>query len=436
MATKTQRLAALLPEVYAARYGDGTLHHLLDAVGAELTRADAAVKRLLSSHWIDYAEGQGLDGLAATFGERRRILRDGNAETDEALRQRLKSLVARFTGGGTVEAVKGAVRSALGLPFDLRDLPLPPTAGGLRDAIAALVDLTEFAPDPTRMRAPASEGKEEGDLWRLDLDVDLPSVGTDQPVVQLRATRGVARNISVEVAGTGEGVRAHPQLALQTGETLVLETDTQGGFFARVLGADGQRSVGHLFLAWDGTSPPTVPEVPTGTSTWIFRAGSGFAADQWSAFDEDTFDLPAFEAELSWTRYQPLTFDLTVPYFLKDAVQRLCDDYGYTGPVFAYEGLPLTRIQEVVDATRAAGVRGRVNFSLNLPVDGADRHETSEELAGVVLARSTEDTKLSEALSVGSINALILSHDQEESLRIGGTFDISTFDDSHQVFLD
>ncbi|MFD2082924.1 hypothetical protein SAMN05421678_12921 [Actinopolymorpha cephalotaxi] len=436
MPTKTQRLAALLPEVYAARYGDGTLHRLLDAVGAELTGADTAVKRLLSSHWIDYAQGQGLDGLAATFNERRRILRDGTAETDEALRQRLKSLVARFTGGGTVAAVKGAVRSALGLPFDLKDLPLPPNAEELREAIDGLVDLTEFAPDPTSMRAPDSASQIEGNLRRLDVPVDLPSVRPELPVIQIRATLGVARNISVQLGDSDQGVRANPQLALQPGETLVLETDPQGRFLARVLSEAGQRSVGHLFLAWDSTSPPELPPVPGGSSTWVFRAGSGFAADQWAAFDEDTFDLPLFEAELTWTRYEPLTFDLTVPYFLKDAVQRLRDDYSYTGPVFAYEGLPLNRIQEVVDTTKAAGVRGRVNFALNLPQDGADRHEMSEQQTGVALLRRTEDANATEAVSVGSISAVALTHDQEESLRIGGIFDISPFDDSHQVFLD
>ena len=46
------------------------------------------------------------------------MLADGEPETDEAFRQRLRSLVSVFTGGGTVRAVVGAVQSALGLPFD------------------------------------------------------------------------------------------------------------------------------------------------------------------------------------------------------------------------------------------------------------------------------------------------------------------------------
>src|SRR5215211_6464169 len=124
MSYKTDRLAALFPDAYAARDRGSLLSQFLDAVGAELMAADEKVKRLLKSHWVRYAEGEALDHLGAVFGVRRHVLRkdaretEERLETDEEFRERLRWIVPLFTGGGTRRAVVGAVRSALGLPFD------------------------------------------------------------------------------------------------------------------------------------------------------------------------------------------------------------------------------------------------------------------------------------------------------------------------------
>src|SRR5260370_30595568 len=123
MSYKTDRLVDLLPDAYAAAERESLLHQLLDVVGAELMVADAAVKRLLKSHWVDYATGAALDGLGAIYGVARRSLRDGSLETDAAFRQRLRSVVLLFTGGGTHPPGKGARRAPPPPPFP----PRPPT---------------------------------------------------------------------------------------------------------------------------------------------------------------------------------------------------------------------------------------------------------------------------------------------------------------------
>lgn len=443
MADKTARLESLLPEVYAARSGEGMLHRVLDALGSELAEADEAIKGLLPSHWLDYARGKGLDALAATFGQRRRLLVDRKPETDEMLRQRLRTLVPRFTGGGTVAAVLGAVRAALGLPFDLAELPFP-VDGPLGQAVAGLVQLVEFTCEPASFQQLAGAIVEDAGRSRLDVAVDLSSVRADRPTIQLRVTNGVARNISVQLEGTTVGLRAQPELGLRPGERLVLET-VLGAFSARVTSPGGQRSVGSLFTALDG-GPPQVPLVPVGQSTWIFRAGSDFAGtggvldrplprSEASAFDEDTFDLPSFTANLSGTAYKPLTFDVVVPYFLTEAVERLRTDCGFSGPIFTHAGQPREEIQVVVDATRAAGVRGRVSFSIGLPVDGADLHQVTERFTAAGAGRVSEDHAADEALDVGSVNSLTIVHDVDATLWIGAVFGVSTFDATGQGFL-
>src|SRR5262245_54978888 len=196
MSFKTDRLSALFPDAYGARDTEAVLYKLLDAIAVEFMEADARLKDLLKSHWVQYATGPGLDGLGSVFGVTRRILRSGQAESDAAFRRRLQGVVPFFTGGGTVEASKGAVRSALGLPFDLDELAIPPAYAALQRDIENLIQLTEFSPDPDRVvgdSAPAGENMSE-----LVLVFDRPSVGTAQSQFQMTVTTGTARRLSLE----------------------------------------------------------------------------------------------------------------------------------------------------------------------------------------------------------------------------------------------
>jgi hypothetical protein len=428
---RTDRLVASLPDVYAAGDPGALLHRLLDAFGRELVDADAQVNALLRSHWVQFASGAALDGLGATFGVERRVLADGEPEADEAFRRRLRSLVSLFTGGGTVRAVVGAVQSALGLPFDLDDLALPPSAEGLREDLRCLVRLTEFSPDETEVRASAAGATVEAERTRLDLEIDLGTARPEPPRLDVLPRVGVARNLSVELVQTGEGVRAASSLAVDPDEALVLEMARDGTFSARVDGPQGSRGVTHLLTALDGGAP-TLPPVPAGRSTWVVRAGSGFAGsgDAYAAFDEDTFDLPRFDLRMRWVVAPPLSFEVSVPYRLRDAVAALSARYGFTEDVFVFSGLPRERLQDVVDQTRAAGVQGRVSFSLTF----ADDHAAGETVTATVELRSGEEAGAREGLTVGSLQALPLRHEQEEALRIAGVFDFSTFDDPHQGF--
>jgi hypothetical protein len=151
MSYKTDRLTKLIPDAYGAKDSASLLYQILDSVGAELMDADAAIKNLLKSHWVDYASGTGLDGLGAIFGVARRQLVDGTPEPDNAFRLRLKSVVPLFTGGGTRRAVLGAVRSALGFPFDLGQLNIPAQFAALQQDLENLVNLVEFSPKPERL---------------------------------------------------------------------------------------------------------------------------------------------------------------------------------------------------------------------------------------------------------------------------------------------
>jgi hypothetical protein len=389
---KTRELAKLLPKAYASDDAHSLLNKLLKVFGAELMVADEKVKQLLKSHWVNYASGRALDGLASIYGLRRRFLPNGTPEPDAVFRQRLKSVVPLFAGGGTRRAVLGAVRSALGLPFDLDQLNLPASDGTLRTDFESLVTLDEFSPTTERLLETGItevEGATE-----VTLVVDIPSVEESRP--QIRWTfpsgqplSGNGRKLSVELvgalteSGAPVGIRSKDELLVRSGESLILSARANGVLNAAIGAQDKSGSFTNL----DGTEPATMPEVPLGRSEWRFRAHGGlfdigtFGDD---TFVDDTFDTPRYEVEMSWTRYEPLSFDVRVPYFLENAVRKLERQHNLEGRIVVFRGLPQEAIQEVVDQTRAAGVRGHVHFSLQLPYieDVLEEHAAQSE--GVV----------------------------------------------------
>jgi hypothetical protein len=437
MSYKTEELVNVLPEAYAVDDAESLLYKLLDAFGAELMVADEKVKRLLKSHWVNYANGPALDGLAAIFGVQRRLLRDGvTPESDDAFRTRLKAVVPTFAGGGTQEAVKGAVRSALGLPFDPERLNLPDEFAALGSDINALITLEEFP--PTVEKRVDNQVTEVDDASELRLVVDIPTVKESHPRIRWTFSGGEGRQrLSLERMGAEVGVKTlRDGLIVPEDEPLILSALDERGHLSAVLGSE---DVSHLFVNLDGSAPAIMPEVPRTRSEWRFRAQSGLFDT--SKFDSDEmYDLPKYAIEMSWRRYEPLTFDVRVPYFLERSVTRLAKQHGYAGALFEFQELPLERIQEVVDQTRAAGVRGHVHFSLQLPADqrleeddqkAFEYHDQKESARIEAEYRISENADATDSLSVGSFNRETEAHDLGEVFVIGGVWDVSTFDGSY-----
>jgi hypothetical protein len=434
MSFKTDRLVALFPDAFAAREGGSLLHGVLDALGAELVRGDAAIKDLLKSHWIDYARGGGLDGLGALLGVARRLLPDGTPEGDDTFRPLVKSTVSSFIGGGTVEAMKGAVRAALGLPYDLALFrqQLAARGGGsastaaLIDGLAGLVKVVEFAPKLELMLGsalPTAAGS------TLVMDLDFSTIEPMPPRIEWTFTQGGGRRLSLLLQDTGAGVVADAAFEVPQGKTLVLAGGSAADFTASIDSTD----VSLRFKASDGVSPPALPRVPSGASKWVFSAARGAAFDA-SAFDRNqTFDAAAFSVRMQWLRLQPLVFDVVVPYFVDAAVQRLLAGTGFEKRFKIFQGLSLDAMQKIVDRNRAAGVRGMVQYAISLPAESAERtpwddQDATETFSGALAHAQVETQDAAESLAVGALDSETEGHDAVEFFAIGGVFDVAVFD--------
>lgn len=421
---KTDRLVDLFPDAYAARDSETLLYKLLDAIGAEFMVADEGIKRLLKSHWVKYAEAGALDNLGAVYGVTRRTLRDGELEGDEDFRRRLQSIVPLFTGGGTRRAVIGAVRSSLGLPFDLNQLNLPsPTFDALRQDLEALVTLTEFSPQGDRILEKNFKAVENGAANELTLTAKADSVKESFPRIEWVFDKGVARRLSLKRFDSNKGVKTKDDFLVAAGQTLVLAADSKGQLNAFIDLTD----VTNSFVNLDGTTPAMLPPVPPQRTDWVFRAQSGLYGDDQnvnSRFDIDSFDLPEFHVALTRLRLEHLTFEVQVPYFLEDAVAALVRRYDYRGTPFVFKGIPLEHIQEVVDQARAAGVRGSVQFYLTF----LENHTLYDGLKIEGSFVKSEDQTMADALLVANVNQQSETQEMLDSLTLAGVFDISTFE--------
>jgi hypothetical protein len=311
--------------------------------------------------------------------------------------------------------VLGTVRSALGLPFDLSQLRLPESAAGLRLDLENLIRLVEFSSRGERLVAEINNPAEAGVLL---LEVPVFSVRVERPVIEWTFTLGAGRRLRLERLDTGEGVIAPDDLAVPQGEMLRLSATPDGSLFAFVGGTD----VSAHFRNLTG-GKPILPEVPRQPSQWLFSA-EGALFDS-STFDfPDTFDRPLFRIELAWRSYEPLTFDVYVPYFFKSAVGALAQKHGYDDEIFVYEGLDLQTVQGVVDKTRAAGVRGSVHFSLNF----IDDHNPGEAFSMAGDHRLREEAEERESFTKYTGAQISESHAIGDRLSIGGAYDIARFD--------
>lgn len=440
MSFKTDRLAALFPDAYAARDGGSLLRAVLDAIGAELVRGDAAIKDLLKSHWIDYARGGGIDGLGALFGVERRLLPDGTPEGDDTFRPLVKSTVPSFVGGGTVQAIRGAVRAALGLPYNLDDFAarlggpggtLSASAQALIDGLERLVRIEEFAPK-SEVKLGATDFA--GGVHDVTLDLDFTTIEPLPPRIEWsfdRAQRGGGRLLSLTRQDSGSGVKSRPHFEVPAGATLVLAGGTPAAFTASI----GSSDVSAQFTAADGVSAPALPAVPSGHSTWIFRARRSAEYDA-ATFDAGAvFDTPEFAVRMQWLRLQPLVFDVIVPYFVDAAVQRLLAASGQQGRFKLFKGLSLDAIQRIVDRSRASGVRGMVQYAINLPSESSDAtawedQGASEKFAVAIDGRAADIHDAVEALEIGAFDREAETQDMSERFVIGGNFNVAQFDKS------
>jgi len=101
------------PHFYRVWDEKSVISKVVRSCGKRLDECEGDIGRVLRSRWVDTARGGHLDMLGHVYSMGRRV-----NETDGEFRNRLKTAIQGFKGGGTINAIANAVRIMLGLSFD------------------------------------------------------------------------------------------------------------------------------------------------------------------------------------------------------------------------------------------------------------------------------------------------------------------------------
>jgi hypothetical protein len=268
---RTRRIADRLPEFYRTWDADSVIYKVIDAVGRALAEEQKSVFRIMRTHWVDTANGADLDRLGALF-ELRRV----KDEPDGDYRERVKSALRQFKGGGTCSSVKGL----------------------MADFLSAEPEALEISENPPRSVA-VERRVSGGQTWALG----SMSVEEASPVIELtlQGEGNVVLNPGVRNLDTNQ--RVGYRGTFRVGQRLVM---SEGA--ATLDGEDVSSSV---------SAPDGFPRLPPGGSRWAYEEeiSAKIAHLDRSRFDESIFSVPVPDAviRMAWSGRLPSAFSLRVP---------------------------------------------------------------------------------------------------------------------------
>lgn len=441
-----ERLTRWFPEVYASREPNSLLQRLLLAANREFAQVEEDLIALLTSHWVDFATDGSLDRLASCLALNRREVIEIKAsegdstivsENDSIFRVRLKDAIPYFTGGGTVKAIAGAMRWALGLPHNLErfqeevirtkacpDIQLPGLIQDLKD----LIRIEEFPPHAESAEAMSKEMDDDKCAASVVLSRG-PSIRSAYPRIEWTVLRGVCHGLEIRF-GNAETIQFQKDFIVQAGKGPMILWPQSDDHPVRIEYPQGVPPFDDPIVG----PVPVLPAIPTERSEWTFSAsGGGF---NYACFDGlDSFDVPPeFRVNITWVRYPPLSFNVIIPHLIEDALMTIKKKREFKENLQVFAGRSWDDFQGVLDQVRAAGVRGMVHFSLAFEED----HEVKDSSDGyrhlfLLLDHSQEEATEVDDSALNLEGVLVWEEEQDmgEGLVLEGVFDVSQFDGIH-----
>jgi len=267
--SSTQRIIERLPEFYKTREKKSLLLQFIDSFGKSLGEVEKDVFQIMRGHWVDTAKGSDLDELGAIFTVVRQT-----GEEDQPYRRRIKRALQEYKGGGTVDAIRLALRSLF--------VPLGDT-----------FEIMEFPPTPTTFEVAVSSG----DAWKMS----SLGIGSVVPSVSITVESGDAEVRDPRLINKTTGESTGFEGLLKSGQELVLKENR-----ATVDGHD----------ATNGLNPKKMASIPRFESEWQYTE---FLHGRIGVFDKGSFDEAFFATPLakvrigfSWTTLKASTVEVRV----------------------------------------------------------------------------------------------------------------------------
>jgi hypothetical protein len=294
------RISSRLPHFYTSWDPGSSVAEFLAAEGKRSDECEKELIAIMRAHWVDTAHGGDLDRIGAIFSVKRR-----ENEPDKEYRNRLKTAIISYKGGGTIRAIQMLVKIALKLP---QDYP---------------VKIVENPPVMQKRSWKTSAGRE----W----DVNPQSVRASVPAVTL--------SIETEKARV-----TNPTLTnMTTGESISFSGDLASGDVLDI--RDGKATLNNKNCT-DKLSVTTVPWLPRKKSRWQYmeQIGANVGTFDKGRFDQSVFVIDVITAvTFEWQAHVPAQFELHLP-----------------GDLLIKAGIRIDTMQDLVDSVKACGVKGVV----------------------------------------------------------------------------
>lgn len=301
--SRSEEIINKLPNFYKSWDKESTIFKFVSAFGTQLDESEKDIEGILRAKWVDTAKGKDLEMLGGIYNISRRA-----NESDKDYRNRLKTAIQGFKGGGTINAVLTALRIMLGL-----DAKYP---------LKIIENPVKKIQENVKLKS--------GETWEM----------SSKSIID-------AENVSITIeVNEGDSIKDPKIINMENSDSIAFNGKISSG--EKLFITDNSAVIGKNAVE-DKLSRKTIPEIPRKKTKWRYTESlkSKIGVFDSARFDEHVFAVDVSTASITfeWTSYQPAAFEVHIPKSIADE-----------------RGISEESIIDVVNSVKAAGVNAVIKF--------------------------------------------------------------------------
>lgn len=298
----TENIVKKFPNLYRIWDKKSTIYNIVSTFGTQLDEIEKELNGILRSKWVDTAKGKDLEMLGEIYNIQRRA-----NESDKDYRNRLKTAIHEFKGGGTINAILTALKIALNI--DLKEIKI------IENPPKRMVE--SISVKPTQVWEMCSKSIKDAENVEVTIEIEEGEYIQDPCIINMDNNEDIKFNGKISY-----------------GEKLIIRDNS-----VTLNGKDVSDKI-------SGKKFPTIYRKKTKwryieslkTKTGVFDI---------SRFNESIFPIGMSKVAIKfeWTSYQPATFEIYV-----------------SKSIIAEKGLSENNVIDIINSVKSAGVNAIVKF--------------------------------------------------------------------------
>lgn len=299
----TKRIAEKFPNLYRTWDKESTIYKIVRCFGTQLDEAEKDLDGILRSKWVDTAKGKDLEMLGEIYNMQRRV-----NESDKDYRNRLKTAIQGFKGGGTINAILTALIIVLNI--DLKEIKIIENPSKrLRESISI---------KPMQVWEMCSKSIKDAENVEVTIEIE------EGEYIQNPCIINIDNNEEIKFNGK-----------ISYGEKLIIRDNS-----VTLNGKD----------ITDKISGNKFPTIYRKKMKWryIESLKTKIGVFDTSRFNESIFPIGISKVAIKfeWVSYQPATFEIYVPKNIMDE-----------------KGISENNVTDIINSVKSAGVNAVVKFT-------------------------------------------------------------------------